>query len=222
MHPLFLLLLSQHQDFFCSLQKKNFPQFVVIHSVKGFSIVNKAEVDAFLEFPPFFYDPNNVGHLISGSSAFSKPSLYIWRLSSCTTEVYLEGLSITLLAREMSTKCESQSEVTQSCLTFCDSMDYTYTAHGILRTRNLEWAAFPFSRGSFQPQGSNPGLPQCRRILYWLRHKGSPRILEWVAYPFSSGSSRPQESNWGLLHCKRILYQLSYQGSPNCTLNCIV
>ena len=43
--------------------------------------------------------------------------------------------------------------------------------------------------GIFPTQGSNPGLPHCRRILYQLSHKGSPRILEWVAYPFSSGSS---------------------------------
>ena len=51
---------------------KDFPQFVVIHTVKGFSVVNEAEVDVFLEFPCFLYDPNNVGSLISGSSAFSK------------------------------------------------------------------------------------------------------------------------------------------------------
>src|SRR5574340_562238 len=60
---------------------QNFPQFVVIHIVKGFSIINEAEVDIFLEFPWFFYDPTNVGSLISGSSAFSKPSLYIWKFS---------------------------------------------------------------------------------------------------------------------------------------------
>ena len=58
---------------------KNFPQFVVIHTVKGFSIFNEAEVDVFLEFLCFFYDPANVGNLISGSSAFSKSSLYIWK-----------------------------------------------------------------------------------------------------------------------------------------------
>ena len=57
---------------------KNLPQFVVIHMVKGFDIVNKAEVDVFQEFPYFFYDPTNVGNLISGSSAFSKSILYIW------------------------------------------------------------------------------------------------------------------------------------------------
>ena len=56
-------------------------QFVVIHTVKGFSIVNKAEVDVFLEFSCFFYNPLDVGNLISGSSAFSKTSLNIWKFS---------------------------------------------------------------------------------------------------------------------------------------------
>ena len=58
---------------------KNFPQFVVIHTVKGFSVVNKAEVDVFLELFCFFYDPVDGGNLISGSSAFSKSSLNIWK-----------------------------------------------------------------------------------------------------------------------------------------------
>ena len=56
---------------------KNFPQFVVIHTVKDFSIVNKADV--FLELSGFFYDPADVGNLISGSSAFSKSSWNIWK-----------------------------------------------------------------------------------------------------------------------------------------------
>ena len=60
---------------------KNFPQFVVIHTVKGFSIVNEAQVDVFLELSCFFYDPTDVGNLISGSSAFSKSSLNIWNFS---------------------------------------------------------------------------------------------------------------------------------------------
>ena len=60
---------------------KNFPQFVVIHTVKDFGIVNEAELDVFLEFSCFFYDPRNVGNLISGSSAFLKSSLNIWKLS---------------------------------------------------------------------------------------------------------------------------------------------
>ena len=60
---------------------KNFPQFVVIHTVKGFGIANKAEVDIFLELSCFFDDPTDVGDLISGSSAFSNSSLYIWKFS---------------------------------------------------------------------------------------------------------------------------------------------
>ena len=60
---------------------KNFPQFVVIHTVKGFSIVNEADIDVFLEFSCFFDDPMDVGNLISGSSAFSKSSLSIWKLT---------------------------------------------------------------------------------------------------------------------------------------------
>ena len=60
---------------------KNFPQFVVIHTVKGFGIVNKAEVDVFLEFSGFFDDPTDVGNLISDSSAFSKSSWNIWKFT---------------------------------------------------------------------------------------------------------------------------------------------
>ena len=59
---------------------KNFPQFIVIHTVKGFGIVNEVEVDVFLEFSCFFSDSVNVGNLISGSSAFSKTLLNIWKL----------------------------------------------------------------------------------------------------------------------------------------------
>ena len=60
---------------------KNFPQFVVINTVKGFSVVNIAEVDVFMEFPCFLYDPLNIDNLISGPSAFSKPSLNIWKFT---------------------------------------------------------------------------------------------------------------------------------------------
>ena len=60
---------------------QNFPQFIVIHTVKGFGIVNKAEIDVFLELSCFFDNPVDVGNLISGSSAFSKTSLNIWKLT---------------------------------------------------------------------------------------------------------------------------------------------
>ena len=59
---------------------KNFPQFIVIHTVKVFGIVNKVEIDVFLEFSCFFHEPTDVGILISGCSAFSKSSLNIWKL----------------------------------------------------------------------------------------------------------------------------------------------
>ena len=58
---------------------KNFPQFLVIYTVKHFSVLNEAKVDVFLGFSSFFCDPTDVGNLISGSSASSKPSLYIWK-----------------------------------------------------------------------------------------------------------------------------------------------
>ena len=57
---------------------QKFPQFIVIHTVKGFGLVNEAEIDVFLELSCFFHDPADVGNLISGSSAFSKTSLNIW------------------------------------------------------------------------------------------------------------------------------------------------
>ena len=60
---------------------QNFPEFIVIHTVKGFGIVNKAEIDVFLELSCFFDDPADVGNLVSGSSAFSKTSLNIWKFT---------------------------------------------------------------------------------------------------------------------------------------------
>ena len=79
-------------------------QFVVMQTVKSFSIVNEAEVDVFLEFPCFLYDPMEFGNLTSGSSDFSKSSLYIWKFLVCMLlSLAWRILSITLLAWEMST-----------------------------------------------------------------------------------------------------------------------
>ena len=69
--------------FWYSHLSKSFPQFVMIHTVKDFSVVNETEANVFLEFPSFLYDPANVGNLISGSSSFSKPSLDIWKFLVC-------------------------------------------------------------------------------------------------------------------------------------------
>ena len=99
---------------------QNFPQFVVIHTVKGFGVISKAEGDVLLELSCFFYDPTDVGNLISGSSAFSKTSLNIWKF---IVHVLLKPgwiiLSITLLACEMSAlpffEIGMKTDLFQSC-----------------------------------------------------------------------------------------------------------
>ena len=78
--PTYMFLRRQVRWSGISISKK-FPQFVVIHTVKGFRVVNETEVDVFLEFPCFFYDPADIGNLIFGSSAFPKSILYIWKFS---------------------------------------------------------------------------------------------------------------------------------------------
>ena len=82
---------------------KNFPEFIVVHTVKGYGIVNKAEVDVFLELSCFFHDPADVGDLISASSAFSKTSLHIWKfMVDVLLKTGLENFSITSLVCDMS------------------------------------------------------------------------------------------------------------------------
>ena len=82
---------------------QNFPQFVVIHTIKGFGIVNKAEIHVFLELSCFFHDPADVGNLISGSSAFSKTSVNNRKFTvHVLLKPGLENWSITLLVCEMS------------------------------------------------------------------------------------------------------------------------
>ena len=82
---------------------QNFPQFIVIHTVKSFGIVNKAEIDVFLELSCFFDDLTDVGNLISGSSAFSKSSLNIWKfMVHILLKPGLENFEHALLACEMS------------------------------------------------------------------------------------------------------------------------
>ena len=82
---------------------QNFPQFIVIHTVKGFGIVDKAKIDVFLELSCFFDDSADVGNLISGSSAFSKTSLNVWKfMVHVLLKLAWRTLSITLLTCEMS------------------------------------------------------------------------------------------------------------------------
>ena len=89
-----------HQVVWYSHLFKNFPQFVVIHTVKGFGTVNKAEVDVFLQLSCFFYDPKDVGKLIFDSSAFSKSNVYFWKFMHCWSLTW-RILSITLLVCEL-------------------------------------------------------------------------------------------------------------------------
>ena len=98
--------------------------------------------------------------------------------------------------------------VTHSCLTLCNPMDCSLpssSVHGDSPGKNTGVGCHALLQGIFQTQGSNPGLPHCRWILYHLSHQGGPRILEWVAYPFSREFSW-QELNGDLLHWRWILY----------------
>ena len=83
--------------------------------------------------------------------------------------------------------------------------------------QNTAVGSLSLLQGIFPTQGSNPGLPHCRLILYQLNHKGNPRILEWIAYPFSSRSSQHRNLTRVYLRCRWILYQPSYEGSPKNT-----
>ena len=85
---------------------------------------------------------------------------------------------------------QAKMKVAQSCLSLCDPMDCT--VHGISPGQNTGVGSLSLLQGIFPTQGSNPGLPHCRWILYQLSHKVRPKILEEVVYPFSSGSSLPR------------------------------
>ena len=141
---------------------QNFPQFMVIHRVKGISIVNKAEIDVFLELSCFFDDPMDVGNLISGSSAFSKTSdLHIkshdlhvergrswWKL----LDKKLIFLSLAFYQLMQLINCSlsvaAAAALLQSCLTLYDPIDGSPPGSdvpGILLARTLEWVAISFS-----------------------------------------------------------------------------
>ena len=120
----------------------------MIYTVKGFGIINEAEVDVFLEFSCFFYDPRDVGNLIFGSSAFSKSSLNFWSswFTYCWSLVWI--LSITLLV------CvAAAAKSLQSCPTLCNPIDGSPSGSavpGILQARTLELVAMSFSNAGKQ------------------------------------------------------------------------
>ena len=128
---------------------QNFPQLIVIHTVKGFGIVNKAKLDVFLELSCFFHDPADVGNLISGSSAFSKTSLNIRKF---TVHVLLKpGLEIYNNIKFLK-MLNIHGQSLQSYQTLCDPLDCRppcSPAHGIFQARVLELVAISSSRRLF-------------------------------------------------------------------------
>ena len=113
---------------------QNFPHFIVIHTVKDFGIVNKAEIDVFLKLSCFFDDPADVDNFIFGSSAFSKTSLNIWKFM---VHILLKAAPAAAAAKSF-----------QSCLTLGDPIDSSPPGSpvpGILQARTLEWVAISFS-----------------------------------------------------------------------------
>ena len=171
-----------------SLFFKNFPQFVVIHTVKGFSVVNIVDVFFFLFFLEsscFFYDPTDAGNLVSGSSAFSKSSLYIWKF---LLHLLLKHSLNILLKPSLNGSSGNESHSAAS-----DSLQY----HGLYNPQNslgqnIGVGSLSLLQGIFLMEGLNLGLFHYFPIIYQLSHKGNPRIMEWVDYPFSSRSSQPR------------------------------
>ena len=116
----------------------------MIHTAKGFGIANKAEIDVFLELSCFFDDPVDVGNLISGSSAFSKTSLNIWKFM--LHELLKPGL--VTFYKSMFFLIAAAAKSLQLCPTLCDPIDSSLPGSavpGILQARTLEWVAISFS-----------------------------------------------------------------------------
>ena len=134
---------------------QNFPQFVVIHTIKGFGIINKAEVDVFLVFSCFFNDPTDVGNLTSGSSAFSKSSLNIWKFMdllacemSTTVQKFEHSLALPFFGIGMKT------DLFQSC-------DHYWVFHICW---HIECSTFTAS--SFSIWNSSTGIPSPPLALF--------------------------------------------------------
>ena len=141
----------------CSHLFKNFLQFVVIHTIKGFSVVNEAEV--FLEFSSFFYYPTDVGNLISGSSAFYKSKTGTSGSSQLT---YCWSVAWRILSIISLVCAGAAAKSRQSCLTLCDPLDSSppgSSVPGILQARILEWVVISFSIASM--------WDECNCVVVW-------------------------------------------------------
>ena len=133
---------------------KNFPQFVVIHTVKGFGIINKAEVDVFLELSCCLYDPVDFGNLISGYSGFSKSSLNNWK--------FTVRILWSLAWRILSIVCRKVKVKSLSCV-WLFATPWTVAYQGPLSmgfSRQEYWSGLPFPSPGYLPDpGIEPGSP---------------------------------------------------------------
>ena len=164
---------------------KNFPQFVVIHTVKGFGVVDKAELDVFLEFFCFFYDPTDVGNLISGPSAFSKTSLNTWKF---TVHILLKpGL-------------ENFEHYFTSVWDECNcAVVWAFFGIAFLWNWNENW---PFP--ALWPRLSFPNV-----LAYWVQHFYSIIDLNQIPYDYTVEVRNRFKGlelieclmNWGSWHC---------------------
>ena len=139
-------------------------------------------------------------------------SLPLWNSFSELSEVLYSGLQSrgrkeSDTAERLHFHYSSCVDITQSCPTLCNPMDYT--VHGILQARILEWVAFPFSRGSSQPRS-----PALQADSLPAEPQGKPKNTGVGSLSLLQGIFLTQESNQGLLQCRWILYQLSYQAIP--------
>ena len=148
---------------------QNFPQFIVIHTVKGFGIVNKGEIDVFLELSCFFNDPEDAGNLISGSSAFSKTSLNIWKFA--VLSIYLMSLVTQMV------KClPAMQEIWVQSLGPEDPLEKDMATHSSILARRIPRAEEP---GGYSPWGRKElDTTEWHTHTHTYRHWVAPKLHE--------------------------------------------
>ena len=191
----------------------------MIHTVKGFGIVNKAEIDVFLELSCFIHDPVDVGNLISGSSAFSKASLNIWKF---TVHVLLKpGLEN---FKQYFTSLWDEHNCAVVWAFFGIAFLWDWNENGpyavlwpLLSFPNL-LAYWVQHFNSIIFQDLKPRSPALQADSLPSEPAGKPKNTGVGILFLFQGNFMTQESNRGLLHRKWIRYQLSYQGRPRSRL----
>ena len=177
----------------------------------------------FVEFSSFFYDPMDVGHLVSGFSAFSKFRLYIWKLS---VHVLLKT-SLWDFEHYFCWHALCCAWLLSNVRLFVTPWTVAFQAPlsmGILQARILEWVAMPSSRGSSQPRDRTQ-VSCTAGGFFTTEPPQKPRNTGVGSLSLLHGIIPTKESNQGLLHHRWILYQLSYKGSPASMwneCNCVV